>query len=354
MEIQYANVRLPVFPAMAARCCVPFSSIPRLGTFVRGTATAADGAAVTLAGGRTLPYDYLVLAPGVAYADPLFKGAPTNDAAARAAAATSAASALATATSVVIVGGGPVGVEVAGELATDAPHVKVTLVTSADRLLAPKQPSLGASAASWLTARGVRIITNVTVEEAAVEKAGGRPKRGARAAATATTTTTTVKLSTGETLAADIVYHCHASPPHTAWLPAGVLDGGGFIRVDPHLRVQGSLPAPGRWFALGDACNAPGIKLGYLTRQQADVVAANVVAAASAADDGMAAPPAPLPATWAANGGGPEVMLVTLGRGAGTGHVGPWIRLPSLAVWLIKARDLFVGKTRAGVGAPAA
>ena len=353
MEIQYANVRLPVAPSMAARCCVPFASIPRLGTFVRGTATSVDGAAVTLVDGRILPYDYLVLAPGVGYADPLFKGSPTDDAAARAAAATSAAATLSTASSVFIVGGGPVGVEVAGELATDAPKVKVTLVTSADRLLAPKQASLGATAASWLTASGVRIITNATVEETAAEAAGGRPKRGSRAAAT-TTTTTTVKLSTGETLAADIVYHCHASPPHTAWLPAGVLDGSGFIKVDPHLRVQGSVPAPGRWFALGDACDAPGVKLGYLTRQQADVVAANVVAAVAAADGGEAAAASPLPATWAANGGGPEVMLVTLGRGAGTGHIGAWVRLPSLAVWLIKARDLFVGKTRAGVGAPAA
>lgn len=353
MEIQYANVRLPVSPAMASRNCVPFSTIPRLGTVVRGRAVAVDGAAVTLADGRALPYDYLVLAPGVGYADPLFKGGLTDDTTSRAATAADAAAALAAASSVVIVGGGPVGVEVAGELATDARHASVTLVTSADRLLYPKPPALGAAAAAWLTARGVTIVTGATVEvEEGGESGATKKKKGARQHKPKQHTVT---LSTGQTLSADIVYRCHAAAPHTGWLPAGVLNEGGFIRVDEHLAVLGPVPAPGRWFALGDACDAPGVKLGYLTRQQADVVAANIkAAAAAAAGADKKAVSTPLPAAWAANGGRPELMLVTLGRGAGTGHVGPWITLPSLAVWAIKARDLFVGKTRAGVGAPAA
>lgn len=339
MEIQYANVRLPVQPGVAAGACVPFADIPRLGDVVRDVAVSADAAAVTLASGKKLSYDYLVLAPGVGYADTLFKGGVTDTAASRAAAAAAAAKALATASSVVIVGGGPVGVEVAGELATDAPGVAVTLVTAADRLLAPKPPHLGAAAEAWLTGRGVRVVKGATVAEAGGRE-GSRSRRGGGGGGTLTLR------PSGDALTADVVYWCHAAAPHTAWLAdAGVLDGGGFIKVDAHLAVVGG-PAPGRWFALGDACDAPGVKLGYLTRQQAGVVARNVRAAAGGG--------APTAAAWAANGGKPEIMLVTLGRGAGTGHVGGWITLPSAAVWLIKARDLFVGKTRAWVGAPPA
>jgi len=43
-------------------------------------------------------------------------------------------------------------------------------------------------------------------------------------------------------------------------------------------------------------------------------------------------------------------MLVTLGRGSGAGHLGRWVRLPGPAVAAVKGRDLFVGKTRAGLG----
>jgi len=78
-------------------------------------------------------------------------------------------------------------------------------------------------------------------------------------------------------------------------------------------------------------------------------VASNIKAAIGAAKGGRGAPaPAP-PARWSANNG-LEVMLVTLGRGSGAGHLGRWVRLPGLAVAAIKGRDLFVGKTRAGLG----
>ena len=44
------------------------------------------------------------------------------------------------------------------------------------------------------------------------------------------------------------------------------------------------------------------------------------------------------------------MLLVTLGRGSGTGHLGRWVRFPGVVVAAIKGRDLFVGKTRAGLG----
>lgn len=145
---------------------------------------------------------------------------------------------------------------------------------------------------------------------------------------------------------------CFNGAPNTSFLSssADVLDPAGFIRVDEHLRVVGK-EAEG-WFALGDASSAPGVKLGYLARAQAATVAANVKAAIAAAKkDGNkpASASPPPPSKWTPNNG-LEMMLVTLGKGGGTGHLGKWLRFPGLAVAAIKGRDLFVGKTRAGLG----
>ena len=150
---------------------------------------------------------------------------------------------------------------------------------------------------------------------------------------------------------------CFNGAPNTSFLSsehhASVLDPAGFISVDEHLRVVGR-ESEG-WFALGDASSAPGVKLGYLARAQASTVAANIKASIKAAkQDNNASASLPPPSKWSANNGF-EMMLVTLGRGNGTGHLGKWARFPGFAVAAIKGRDLFVGKTRAGLGvAPSA
>ena len=102
------------------------------------------------------------------------------------------------------------------------------------------------------------------------------------------------------------------------------------------------------WFALGDASSAPGVKLGYLARAQASTVASNIKAAVKAAKEQQSTAASSL-SKWSANNG-LEMMLVTLGKGSGTGHLGRWVRFPGIAVAAIKGRDLFVGKTRAGLG----
>ena len=148
-------------------------------------------------------------------------------------------------------------------------------------------------------------------------------------------------------------YRCFNGAPNTSFLSSSspaVLDAAGFIKVDEHLRVLGK-EAEG-WFALGDASAAPGVKLGYLARAQAATVAANIRAAIKAAKEKEAGnkPSSALPPSkWTPNNGF-EMMLVTLGKGSGTGHLGRWVRFPGLAVAAIKGRDLFVGKTRAGLG----
>lgn len=350
MEIQYANVRTPVKASVVDAVSVPFSTIPKLGTVVRDTAAglSPDGRAVLTAGGVALPFDYLVLAPGCGYGDPAFV-APAEEAtlAARQAGAAARAKALASAPAVVVVGGGPVGVEAAAEVAVAFPDKPLTLVTAADTLLAGKPASMHGAAAAFLKGKGATVITGQRV----VTRPGGR----------------LACEPSGEALPEGaLALWCVPGAPNTAFLAGAAgassssgsssadgtpspLDEAGFIRVDANLRV----PGRATWFALGDAAAIPGVKLGYLTRGQAGVVVANIRALEAGGGPLAARPDTPLPKAWTPNGG-LEMMFITLGPAAGAAHVGPWIRLPSAVVAAIKGRDLFVGKARSGVGAPPA
>jgi NADH dehydrogenase FAD-containing subunit len=58
---------------------------------------------------------------------------------------------------VLIVGGGSLGVELAGEILTDHPTVKVTLVQSQDTLLPDMPPKAGAAALWWLQKHGCEV-----------------------------------------------------------------------------------------------------------------------------------------------------------------------------------------------------
>ena len=342
LEIQYANVRAPVKASIAAAASVPFSDIPNLGKVVKDSVSSITEGSVLLASGASLPYDYLVLAPGCAYGVPTFVAPASGEGtvAEREAAAKVRAAAVAAAPAVVVVGGGPVGVEAAAEVAVAFPDKPVTLITAAKTLLAGKPVSLRNAAESFLKGKGVTILTD--------QKVVASGKGGL------------VCEPSGQTLPAGALpLWCVPGAPNTAFLAeagagsespsTSILDPAGFIRVDSHLRVSGT----STWFALGDAAAIPGVKLGYLTRGQAGVVVANLRALESAGGHFAARPDTPLPKAWTTNGG-LEMMLVTLGPHAGTAHVGNWVTLPSFAVAAMKSRDLFVGKTRRGVGAPPA
>ena len=192
---------------------MPFKVIPRLGRVVNSTVTSVSETERTVetADGAVHSFDFLVLAPGVSYSDPLFKSdgrraAPASSALeARRLQVAEAAELLGEAGSVVVVGGGPVGVELAAEIADDKrlSKKKITLVTSADHLLHPKPAWVGAPAEAWLKSKGVTVIKGQKVEKVAeVKEKSGKKKKGGSEAAT-----TTLKTSPGgETIEADVVY----------------------------------------------------------------------------------------------------------------------------------------------------
>jgi NADPH-dependent 2,4-dienoyl-CoA reductase/sulfur reductase-like enzyme len=64
---------------------------------------------------------------------------------------------VAAAKKVLVIGGGPVGVEVAAEMLVAHPGKDVTVVTGATRLLDTKAPALGANCKAFLERNGGKV-----------------------------------------------------------------------------------------------------------------------------------------------------------------------------------------------------
>lgn len=137
---------------------------------------------------------------------------------------------------IAVVGGGATGVSVADNLARTGSR-EVHLFHSGDEILPEHRPS----ARRWAAATLVRDGVNLHPRHRAVLPGGQAPE---------TITSGPVIWSSGEVpFDADaVVWAVGAVRPHTGFLPAGVLDEHGFVRVDRHLRVPGHRNV----FAIGD------------------------------------------------------------------------------------------------------
>lgn len=137
--------------------------------------------------------------------------------------------------SILIVGGGPTGVELAAEIAVDFPEKKVTLVHDGSRLLEFIGPKAADKTLNWLRSKNVEVKLEQSVDQQ-------RSSEGSK----------TYKTSAGETIKADCHFLCTGKPLASAWLEETIfkdnLDSFGRIKVDDNLRVKG-------WknvFAIGD------------------------------------------------------------------------------------------------------
>ncbi|MEO0494654.1 MAG: NAD(P)/FAD-dependent oxidoreductase [Actinomycetota bacterium] len=214
----------------------------------RLTGLDLDARLVHLAHGRPLPYDHLVLALGAVTADYGVPGVAEhafglkNAEEARgirshvlarfeAADRTTDPSARAAAMTVVVAGGGPTGVEMAGGFAElfhrvldrdfpdlDLTNARVVLVEGQDRVLGTFSPKLGRKAQRTLENMGVEVRTGVNVE---------RFEPGE------------VALADGTSIAADTLVWAAGVRAHPIAAALGLETGrGGRVVVDEHLRLS--------------------------------------------------------------------------------------------------------------------
>ncbi|KAJ5596886.1 hypothetical protein VI817_003861 [Penicillium citrinum] len=303
--------------------------------FIAGTATDIDVAGKTVSvtpnsgDAKSISYDYLVIASGstTAASNASITGAsipfkPTNHDNLKEIIA-SAQQQIAGAKEIVIGGAGPIGLEVAGEIAEAAQQsgnkVSITLVSATDRVLPMLKPSASSSAANLLKKKQIKVITSTRVE--GVEESGEGASK-----------TWTVSLSNGEKLSADLYLPTTGSLPNNSFIPKHFLDEDGWVKVDKEMRV----PSTEGIYAVGDITNNS-MRLAFKTGEQAKIAGNNLKV--DIAGKGT---------RQSYDQGESVMMVVPIGASGGTGQVFGFVPF-SFMVKMIKGGDYFISKAAATV-----
>jgi NADH dehydrogenase FAD-containing subunit len=322
-------------------------------TFIHGTAESWDieGRTVTIKladseNTQTLTYYALVLATGTR--TPSTATSLHGNYTISRAAIADLNKKLASATSVIISGGGPTGVETAGEVGhflngsagwfssrPSNPKAKVTVITKANRLLPVLSKPLALQAETFLNKVGADVVYNVSVVSCATDADGK----------------TTVNLSNGEQWTADVYIPAWGSMPNSEYVPADLKNDQGYIKTNgTTLRADA---AGARVYVAGDVGDYS--RGGFHNLYGAiPVLVTNIkrdLLAAAASDKPNAKPEGPDRLFTPNNS---ETQAVPIGP-RGVGAVNGW-GLPSFLIWLLKGRDFMVGnipRTVNGYNAPA-
>jgi NADH dehydrogenase FAD-containing subunit len=313
MEILWAELRSMVEPSFACRSVIYHKDYLTKGRLVTSAATNITETEVHTADGARIPYDYCVIATGHKYNLPqsrserlqLFEADNEK---------------IKAADSILVVGGGPTGVELAAEISVDYPSKKVTLAHKGPRLMDFVGEKASRKALEWLKWKNVDVKLNQTVE-----------LDTARDGKYVT--------SNGETINADCHFLCTGKLSGSEWLKETMLknklDPKGRLTVDANLRVKGHKNI----FAIGDITDVPELKQGYLAEAHAGVVAKNIKLLMSGGAESKLGVYKPAP----------NIALVSLGRKDGVAQL-PFLTISGCIPGYIKSGDLFVGKTRKQIG----
>jgi NADH dehydrogenase FAD-containing subunit len=204
---------------------------------------------------ESLGFDFLVLAMGSSYVHPF--NASTYDRVNQLELIKNNYDKFNDSKKILIVGGGPVGVEAAGEIATDAKDKSVTLITSSDKLLdAFSSPTLSRDVLSILKGKRVQVIFNDSVDLTNVGNFQSQQ----------------LKTKNGVDIEFDAYLQCFGSKPNTSAISADWLDDRSYIKVNKFFQVHNT----DNIFAIGDCCDVKDMKLAYKAGMHCPVVVDNI------------------------------------------------------------------------------
>ncbi|KAF8316104.1 FAD/NAD(P)-binding domain-containing protein [Clavulina sp. PMI_390] len=307
------------------------------GRFLQGRVAAVDDRekTVTLEGtGDKIAYDYLVLATGSVWSGPLsFTQMNSEDDVL--AQVTQWREKIAKADRIVLVGGGAVGIEMAGEIKLAYPSKSVTVINAFNKLLNDAYTDkFRDRGRDTLEAAGVSVIVD--------DRLDGVPAEGL---VTNNSSGISLRTQKGAELVADLFIPTFGPRPNTSFLKSfasgAALSPGGRVNVTPTLNVQlaSSSVLPEVW-AMGDIIEWDEQHMLMKATAHLAIVKKNLLA------------------TLAGSGGklaeyqsGKEMIMVTVGKG-GFGFLpffGGWI-VGNWFVGLIKSGSLFVSMGRKGLG----
>jgi apoptosis-inducing factor 2 len=249
---------------------------------------------------------------------------------------------------IIIGGGGPTGVEIAGELGNrlngrpwlggfgsnnSRVNVSITLITVSKQLLSNHPVSVARKAESQLAHVGVIVITGRRIESVSPPQAGVVDGDDGLQHLT---DSVLVTLDNGQTLEGDLYIPATGVAPNTAFIDQQLLDGEGYVNTNPSsLHVLHGGP---RVYAIGDVSSLKPRAI-HAIMAKVPVVCSNLLqdllAAESISQDKteyrVYKPETRL------------TQLVPIGT-KGVGVAFGW-NLPSFLVWLIKGRDYWLSMT---------
>jgi apoptosis-inducing factor 2 len=264
-----AALRALVDPSWLPRIFLPYEGLLANGRVVRDRAVVVDPHVVVTASGEEIAADFVVLATGSRYPFPAKTDLVDTDKVYEQ--VNKAHRSLSEADRVLLVGAGPVGIELAGEIRHVWPDKSIVLLDVADEVL-------GGPYKSELKAELRRQLA-----EFRVEMLLGSPLRQLPPTEPGELGTFTVATESGAEVTADIWFRCFGVVPNSDYLGAALAPArrsDGFIEVGPTLQVAGQTTV----FALGDISTADAKMAGFAGHQAA-IVAENVNALAQGRTD---------------------------------------------------------------------
>lgn len=302
---------------------------------IRDRAVSVDPGGVTLASGQRVAADYLVLATGSSYAYPARPDADSIDEALDDLRQTHKE--LASAERVLILGAGPVGLELAGEIKEVWPDKHVTIVDPAEQLLPDFTPEMRADLHRQLDELGIQVRLG-TALAAPVATEANRAE------------TFTVTTTDGDEITADIWFRAFGLRINTGYLTDGrltTLTSQGRVPVTETLNVRvGPDQIHDHVYAVGDLTDVAEDKMAAYALQHAEVVVQNITAQLRGEQLAATYQPMPYP-----------MILVPLGSRHGVGQMptpdGPAV-VPAATVAEYKGADLFTSRFTQQFGPTAA
>lgn len=208
---------------------------------------------------------------------------------------------------IVIVGAGPVGIELVGEIVENYPKKQVTVIHNKPHILDDTFPI--ASRTKFTTRMVQKNKVNVLLDETVLTEGLEAGKLG----------TYTVATKSGKSVECDLVLLAFGNRPDSDWLKdTPLLNANGCVNVDKET-LQVKVSGWEHVFALGDVADLGETKLAFRIKQHTPVLVGNVIRATQNK---------PLDRKYKK---GADVMLVTFGKKGGIGQlplvgtVGDWV-----------------------------
>ncbi|KAG9410416.1 Apoptosis-inducing factor 2 [Aphanomyces cochlioides] len=246
----------------------------------------------------SIPYDYLVLAMGSSYTFPIKLPAETFSRRNVENAIVDTANCIKAATSVLVIGGGPVGIEVAGQIAAAYPQTSVTIVEKNTSLVrnAGVSKKFRAKLMKKLYDLNVEVLLGQSIPKSLVENGFGCK---------------TLTTNRGTMIESDVRLVCTGMQPNSHLVKKfdpTLVNSSGAVKVTASMQLDDSrFP---NVFAIGDVSDHPSPKLAYTGILQG-IHLAKQLATIIKKGTGTVAPFA---------SSGPDVIFIPLGPHSGVGQ----------------------------------